>query len=379
MNKKILISLSVIAAVSAIIVGATIAYESDVEKTEGVTFSVGTIDIAVDGENPWKTKYSFEFDKPCETNWIEFEIENVGTNPAKVWKHIANVESDGGLEAYECKVKDCPSVWVSSEPECEEGTANYTKCYEERSNLAAYMIYDMETCEYDEEQGEEWCDNPPEHWVTIIPESHQVRVDNVSCSWIYLGTLASNERLKVRQSYHLMSWEDAAEPIITNWVQGDKMTFDIELEAQQLTGPGPVGATGILAMDNKDPITWEPIADGISGTLTYNTSGPTFQYTFSGTGLQNISYSLIYYADPWPGNHPGALIGSGTASGGNLSLSGSPELSMNLPAPGDANYPAGAKIWLVPSSDYDAGSKALTAWNPTQYLFEMNLISYNDI
>ena len=44
----------------------------------------------------------------------------------------------------------------------------------------------------------------------------------------------------------------------------------------------------------------------------------------------------------------------------------------------DANYPDGAKIWLAPSSDYDASGCRLIAWNPTEYLFEEKLIAYDD-
>jgi hypothetical protein len=38
----------------------------------------------------------------------------------------------------------------------------------------------------------------------------------------------------------------------------------------------------------------------------------------------------------------------------------------------------GAKIWLVPTNNYDAGAKTLTVWNPSTYLFETDLINYND-
>lgn len=48
MNKKILISLSMIAAVAAIAVGGTIAYFSDTETSSGNTFTAGSIDLKVD-------------------------------------------------------------------------------------------------------------------------------------------------------------------------------------------------------------------------------------------------------------------------------------------------------------------------------------------
>ena len=48
MNKKILISLSVIAAVAALAIGGTIAYFSDVETSTGNTFTAGSIDLKID-------------------------------------------------------------------------------------------------------------------------------------------------------------------------------------------------------------------------------------------------------------------------------------------------------------------------------------------
>ena len=74
-------------------------------------------------------------------------------------------------------------------------------------------------------------------------------------------------------------------------------------------------------------------------------------------------------------------------------MSGSPDLGMDLPHPDDANgyhydytqvpdlynNATGAKIWLVPSSDYDAGAKKVTAWSPDDFLFETDLITYDDI
>jgi predicted ribosomally synthesized peptide with SipW-like signal peptide len=48
MNKRILISLSVIGAVAAIAVGGTIAYFSDTETSTGNTFTAGSLDLKVD-------------------------------------------------------------------------------------------------------------------------------------------------------------------------------------------------------------------------------------------------------------------------------------------------------------------------------------------
>jgi hypothetical protein len=148
-----------------------------------------------------------------------------------------------------------------------------------------------------------------------------------------------------------------------------------------------------LTLDNKDTTTWARIADGKLGTLQYNASGATFSYSFSATGMENgVAYSLIYYANPYPGNNPGALIGVGTADGsGNVLISGSPNLGISLPTVPDSNmvtshagapdfyvHPYGAKIWLVPSACYDAGLKKVITWSPARFLFETDLITYTD-
>jgi len=154
---------------------------------------------------------------------------------------------------------------------------------------------------------------------------------------------------------------------------------------------GGASSTGTLILDNKDGSTWARITDGKLGTLQYNASGSTFSYSFTATGLEpSIAYSLIYYANPYPGNFPGKLIGTGTAgTDGALTITGTPNLNMNLPTPPDSNmlvdhsgapdnyaHAFGAKIWLVPSTCYD-GSK-ITVWTPARFLFETDLISYTD-
>lgn len=163
-----------------------------------------------------------------------------------------------------------------------------------------------------------------------------------------------------------------------------------------------------VVLENKDT-SWDPIIESegneIQGTLTYNLVSPTFEYEFEAEGLTaSTEYSLIYYADKpdrfvdWGGNNPGVLIATFTTdSDGDIPLTtGSENLAMNLPHVDDANNDEydycktvanggtddmydlchGAKIWLVPSTDYS--EPALTVWNPTTYLFETDLITYDD-
>lgn len=157
---------------------------------------------------------------------------------------------------------------------------------------------------------------------------------------------------------------------------------------------GPSGQAGKsnvahLYLYEKNPDTWEIVEGGAWGKMKYNLSGPTFDFVFNGHGLsQNTSYSLIYYADPWPGNNPGAFLASGMSDAlGDIHLAGSVNLGIDLPSPPDQNAgpcPSpggvspcpGAKIWLLLSSDYNASTKAVVGWNPTEYLFEFQGIIY---
>lgn len=170
-----------------------------------------------------------------------------------------------------------------------------------------------------------------------------------------------------------------------------------------ITGPGGPGGVTVTYMDsvhleNKDG-NWNPIADDTYADVTFELVGEEFVYTLEAVGLTpETQYVLIYYADfddrfnQWGGNNPGALLGTFTAdSDGAISHSDSVEIDMDMPhvddwnnaPPADYTQPpdhydheTGAKIWLVPSTDYVAGE--LIAWNPTTYLFETELIRYFD-
>lgn len=155
----------------------------------------------------------------------------------------------------------------------------------------------------------------------------------------------------------------------------------------------------VIMLENKDS-SWATLnGDDRFAMLTYYVMKDEFNYSVSAFGLDaNTDYSIIYYADKpdrfadWGGDNPGALIGTFTTDGtGDATDTGSTELDMNLPSSPDANIDEniycigepdayavcyGAKIWIVPSSDY--AKPALTAWNPTDYLFETDLMHYYD-
>jgi hypothetical protein len=184
---------------------------------------------------------------------------------------------------------------------------------------------------------------------------------------------------------------DKEATVCLSWESNDTEGIDVTYFVNQAT----------LALENKNS-TWGIIEDNTKATLTYCIVGGTFIYKLVATGLTpSTSYSLIYYADfeperstYWGGNNPGAFIAKVTSDEhGYTSTSGNIDLGIDLPNATDANiaiydysgppdnyaHAHGAKIWLVPSTDYDADENKLTAWNPTTYLFETDLIVYLDL
>lgn len=122
---------------------------------------------------------------------------------------------------------------------------------------------------------------------------------------------------------------------------------------------------------------WSIDTEGAWGKLKYSLTGSTFDFHFNGHGLEPLKeYALIYFPDPWPGT---GLIVFGTAMAnedGNILIKGSSVID-SLPAEGDANEDR-AKIWLVLSDDVDVNdvNKEMAGWNPGEYLFEYDLITF---
>jgi hypothetical protein len=143
-------------------------------------------------------------------------------------------------------------------------------------------------------------------------------------------------------------------------------------------GPRGKSLVGHLYLFEKDPDTWEVVEGGAWGKMKYNLQGEEFDIVFNGHGLESgQSYTLIYYPDPWPGN--GLIcLGEGTANGdGNVHIKDKVDTG-DMPADGDDNFSCGAKIWLVLSGDVECDNQNMIGWQPEEYLFEYNLIKFDD-
>ena len=216
-----------------------------------------------------------------------------------------------------------------------------------------------------------------------------------------IGSPAGNTYVKGPVS--MKNRADSPIPVTFGTTQEWKNTYGNWVDASDAV---TVRYFGELILDNKNNCisggAWSLIpGDGTGGLLKYYLDGSTFDYEFNATGLtSSTDYSLIYYADfeprfdTWGGNNPGKLIGTFTTDDtGNIALTtGIVNLGMDLPSGADANIDEydysgtpdnytlhhGAKIWLVPTDDLTSGNLPLAMWNPGNYLFETNLISYHD-
>lgn len=372
MKKIIGLSIAIVLIIG-LVAGGTWAYFSDTETVTGNSLTAGTIDLEAGGAT-----ITIPDIKPClTTEWGFVQFHNIGDNDGNIWLHFANVM---GLE----------NSIVDPEADAYWANSNYNPDKLRYDNfLDCYITIDVSVDPNPNgSKGSGATD--------IILESEHWKLSELECQWIPLGLMPTGGWLEVWISFHI---QDEA----GNEFQSDQVVFDIEAMLQQTNAPAPDHEYPcdwrVLRLENKDssqatPTSaadmvgkeyWTPITgDGIYGILSYDCKAQKFNYTFEAYGLTpSTNYSLIYYADPWPGSN-GVLIATFTtdAYGDIAPTSGSVELNMDIPNPSDANYPDHAKIWLVPSSDYSTTtpgtSGSMGAWHPDNYLFDMRPMNYND-
>lgn len=346
--KKIILSASAIVAVGAMLVGGTIAYFSDTETSTGNTFTAGTIDISVNDQNPWTETFHLEDMKPCYTDYINFRIDNDGSNPnpVDIYKLIANITEDTG---------------TVSEPECTEQaggtwdpgtkTCTWDPIDSDNNNLSGWIWYDLFVEVYDASGNLIW-------WQTIYVDADGKSIDDIYGSGqIYLGMIPAGGYMLVEQSYHLS-------PLTENWAQGDIMTFDIQVKGEQIKG------TTVLE-DKSGAPDWKLVLDNdIKGTLTYEVKNPKFKFDFNGKVKTPGDYVLAAGMKPAGGNNydVDTYLGEGTADGGGIiSFNGDIELNKDM---------KDMKVWLMPKATWNSGN--ITWVNMDDFLWETGLIWYDD-
>lgn len=405
--KKILFSAGLIVFVVAVALGATGAFFSDTETSTGNTFTAGAIDLKIDSHCIVNGQ---EYDGECgvwelkdllPTGSAFFDFTDVkpgdkGENTISL--HVDNNDAWACVNIIPTKNDDVSST----EPELAVDVPNTDSIYD--GELAQNMNFKIwaDVCTPNATGGEEFreavvgdniyqagCDRLlTEGAGPIVPTAYALATPEGN---VFDGT---TNPLNGTQTYYLgAEWSIPAE--VGNIIQTDSYMADISFYVEQSRNnpnfvcpvPPNTPINHSLRLENETEVVggpWTIINDNTYADLTWTGDGTTFNYTLNGKGLTpSTQYSLIYYADGWPGNNPGAFIGSGTSLGdGTLVIAGNPDLNTDLPEPTDGNFAIGAKIWLVRSSDYNSGllsTGPMTAWNPGNYLFEGNVyIHYDD-
>jgi len=177
--KRILLSLMTIAVVAAVGIGAARAYFSDTETSVGNTINAGTIDIAVDGDNPWTKTYTEQWSdmKPSYDRTMTFPIKNVGENPLVLWKRIVVTDWLDGVESEpECVAEG--GTWGNPSGPCSGGMP--------KDDLDSVINYQMVF-----------------GGTTVIDKAWGVKMKDVDTLWVPLGKLTPGQELAMTQLYHM--------------------------------------------------------------------------------------------------------------------------------------------------------------------------------
>ncbi|KUJ93486.1 MAG: hypothetical protein XD40_1336 [Archaeoglobus fulgidus] len=195
--RKLLLSILSIGFMMAVIATGTLTYFYDVEVSDNNTITAGTIDISVDGENPWTTSVIVTDDAKPSLNFCVYKLVcNNGTNPAVVYTRIDNI-TESNNEVTEPELEADPSGLIN--------------------DLSNVTWFDLAY-------------NKGEGWNVLVKEG-VLTVRDVEGTWYKLTTLQPDECVNVLFSFHMKS--DAG-----NEYQGDQMQFDIVFKAFQVNDDG---------------------------------------------------------------------------------------------------------------------------------------------
>ena len=220
-SARILLPVATITAAITIIVGASFAFFSDSETSTGNNFTAGRLDLKIDGGDDTPQIVFFQDLKPGD-NYIEEKDLFVDFNPAQVWLHLKG-----------------PSEQSPHDPISTQGNQTEPETLEEngvpKHDIENYITYDLQIDE-----------NTP-----IIAQEENVPFKDVFSCWIPLGQLPGNTHVNVQQSFHF-------DPAVTNWAQGDDITWTEEFYASQINDPSGPPPTGSGRVWNPNTKTCEP-------------------------------------------------------------------------------------------------------------------------
>src|SRR4030042_2369099 len=365
--KKILLMILSIGVVAVVAVYATQAFFSDTETSTGNTFTAGSIDLKIDyagyynraiGGQPdvqWSfndlsTEKFFNFSdiKPGDFGegtislhvfnndaWACITIDQMTNDDNGLTEPESIVDATGGAGQGELAnnlfftawIDDGNNIWDEGEPLL---FANEYGPASDVLNGRTYALADSTTGYGPIKGGQDY----------------------------YIGIKWCAGAMDIIQETGVIACDGSA---MDNASQTDSVTANVTFYVEQSrNNPGfrclvTEPALTTLILENKDQEYNRLTNEGIYAELVFNPSAATFDYDLKAYGLAaGSTYKLIYYADPWAGNHPGALIGMFLTNGsGEINETGqSYNFGYDLPNSTDANYLDGAKIWLIPGAVY---------------------------
>jgi len=340
--KKIIFILGITVAIGGIVLGVTNAYFIDTEISEDNNLASGTFDIVTEGS--WSNPYTFADMYPGETpREVNFTLRNKGSLPMRVWMTIKNVSNE------ENGVSDSEQDWYDANGG-PKNDLDKTIAYGLRvdSNSALELEAGITVSEI------------KEYYIGLVKFDIGITTPSY-------GILAPGEEINIEQEFYLL-------PNTENWAQSDIMNIEIEVLAQQADAQEPIKQLSFMQNKEKD----EFETDGIIGVLKYDSLAETFNYDFFGRGFTSgTEYNLIYYPDPWMSSKDILVLSDVmTADGdGEIDIFNQSIDVGSLPTINDANYPYGAKIWLVASNELSVsniiGETSKLTWNNVaKWLFD---------
>jgi len=419
--KKALMSLLSIGVIAVVAVFATQAFFNDTETSKGNVLQAGAIDLVIDNhsyidqggglkENPgttWRAGnltnelfFNFSDLKPGDLGEDTISL-HVDDNPAWLCADIALTLDDD---------MTCTEPELADDPTCANPDTLFDGDLAHALNFIFWKDDGDNVLEVNEVQNI-LTQGPASgvlngaHWALFDSSTGGKPTDPAEVYWIgkawCFGALSTSPVAQDGQAGQPGNGPDVRGAgvscngsLVNNAAQTDKLMGDVIFRAVQARHNDPFYCDGRvqeakqLILENEDMTTtpnWTPkTGDNKDGLLTWQGDGPTFSFTLTAQGLPvSTAYSLIYYADPFPGNNPGGLIWSGsTDPAGSINVAGNPNLGFDIPTAPDTNIGlhGGGKVWLIPSANYDVPTKSVTPWAPTDdWLFEGNVyINYND-
>jgi len=245
MSKKILISLSIIGIVSAIVIGATVAYFGDTETSTGNTLTAGSIDLKIDYRcEDGDCEVGFKDLGPGDDYFSECDVKPGDSGEVTISWHVSDNKSWGRLRID--NIIDYEYDCTEPETEYPDPTCEYDP-YDPGEGLGELSQYITFTAWMDEGSVEGWqceyeqggCTADPEEGNNIFDEGtyDEYFAQDISVDEFKNGIVLPDELDPDNVYFVGLEWKLPGDT--PNVVQTDSMIASIIAEAvQSRNNPG---------------------------------------------------------------------------------------------------------------------------------------------